>query len=120
MRVVIFTSAQPSALGHLLWRLRIDAPEIDVAGVLYETGRPPLPRAQRVRRLARLARDREFISYIGWKACRSALEAAEAAADRALRWLHAAPAEPNGPAPSLESVVAEAAARNIRFHITRD
>src|SRR5215472_13990218 len=48
-RICIFTSAwTPSRdLRHFLWRLSTDLPEVEVAGILYETQRPPLWQCQK-------------------------------------------------------------------------
>lgn len=120
MRLVIYSSAAPGLLRHLLWRLAVDLPETAVAGVLYETARPPLSTAQRVRRLPGLLRDPQFLRYAGQKVASAAADRIERIVDGALRWIHAAPPEPNGPPLTLETLAAEHAGRGVAFHVTRD
>lgn len=120
MRLVIFSSVAPEVLRHLLWRLDLDAPDVTVAGVLYETARPPLPRARRLRRVARLLRDSQFIRYIGHRASSAMRRRLEQVLDAVLRTIHAAPPDPNGPPPTLESVTDEWQRRGVTFHVTRD
>jgi hypothetical protein len=67
-RIVIFTSASPSDLRHFLWRLRVDLPDVDVAGVLYETGRPSLPLSRRLERARRHLGDVDFLRYTASRA----------------------------------------------------
>jgi peptidoglycan/xylan/chitin deacetylase (PgdA/CDA1 family)/folate-dependent phosphoribosylglycinamide formyltransferase PurN len=120
MRVVVYSSVAPEILHHLLWRVSLDLPEVQVAGVLYETGRPPLPRAKRIRRFGRLLRDPQFIRYVGHRAAASVSARAQHVLDAALRFIHAAPVEPNGPPRSLDSLVDEWRTRGVAFHVTRD
>jgi peptidoglycan/xylan/chitin deacetylase (PgdA/CDA1 family) len=120
LRLIVFSSIAPEALHHLLWRLATDLPEVAVAGVLYEAGRPAPSRATRVRRFLKLLGERAFRAYAAHKA-RCALEArAVRILDAALRFVHAAPAHPNGPSRSLEQVAGEWTARGIAFAVTRD
>ncbi len=70
MRLVIYSSVSPHILRHLLWRFSIDLPEVTVAGVLYETARPPAATGKRVKRFARLLRDPQFLVYAADRARR--------------------------------------------------
>jgi peptidoglycan/xylan/chitin deacetylase (PgdA/CDA1 family)/folate-dependent phosphoribosylglycinamide formyltransferase PurN len=120
MKLVIFSSVAPGMLQHLLWRLQLDAPEVTIAGVLYEIERPPLAAAKRMKRFVRLLRDREFLVYAGHRATVAARAMAMRLLDRALRFVHAAPAEPNGPALQLDHLVEAWRAQGVAFHVTRD
>ncbi|MGH9349325.1 MAG: polysaccharide deacetylase family protein [Vicinamibacterales bacterium] len=120
MRLVIYSSIAPDMLQHLLWRLEIDLPEVSVAGVLYETGRPALPTATRATRFLRLLRDPDFVRYVGHRAARAVAAAACGTLDRALRVVHAAPRDPNGPALTLAALADAWRARGVEFHVTRD
>lgn len=120
MRLVIYTSAPPDALHHLLWRLDVDLPEVAIAGVLVETRRPPLSRARRMRRLVRLAREREFLRYVASRVWCRLTAAVVACVDAILRRIHAAPRYPNGTARTLEDVVEHWHARGVHFHLTTD
>src|SRR5262250_795524 len=62
-RIVVFSSVPPGKLRHFLWRLGTDLPDVQVAGVLYETGRAPLPLSTRVKRVAGLLLDREYRAF---------------------------------------------------------
>ncbi len=120
MRLVIYSSVAPEVLRHLLWRLDLDAPDITVAGVLYETARPPLPRGRRLRRLARLLGNPQFVRYIGHKASSAMRHQMQRGIDGVLRTIHAAPADPNGPPLTLDRVVEKWRRRGVAFHVTRD
>jgi folate-dependent phosphoribosylglycinamide formyltransferase PurN/peptidoglycan/xylan/chitin deacetylase (PgdA/CDA1 family) len=120
MRLVIFSSVAPDVLRHLVWRLQLDLPEVTLAGVLYETARPPLARGKRIERMGRLLGDAQFLRYVAHKAQRSMRDRVEHVVDRALRAIHAAPENLNGPALTLDGLVEECAARGVAFHVTRD
>ena len=119
-RIVIFTAVPPSRLRHFLWRLRLDAPEVVVAGVLCETERPPLPRKKRVERTRKYLRDRDFRRYAVAKAAGSVTARRERLLHKTLRAFHAAPENPNGPALSLDELVRDSAAHGTAFHVTAD
>jgi folate-dependent phosphoribosylglycinamide formyltransferase PurN len=120
MKLVIYSSVSPRMIDHLLWRLDLDAPEIAVAGVLYETSRPPVPAARRLRRFARLLRDPDFVRYAAHRLTAAAGGAGRAALDAALRFLHAAPRSPNGDELTLAALERAWSARGVRFHVTGD
>jgi methionyl-tRNA formyltransferase len=120
VKLVIYSSVSPDVLQHLLWRLELDLPEVTVAGVLYEIGRPPLPAARRARRFARLLRDPDFLVYAGHRAAGALTAAAVRTLDAALRFVHAAPRDPNGPALSLDDLSDAWRRRGVQFHVTRD
>jgi methionyl-tRNA formyltransferase/peptidoglycan/xylan/chitin deacetylase (PgdA/CDA1 family) len=120
MRLVIYSSASAEALQHLLWRLETDVPDVEVAGVLFETGRPALARGRRLGRLLRLARHRDFLIYLASRARDKIRRSAETARDRVLRWIHAAPRHPNGPPLTLDALTSKWSSRGVRFHITPD
>lgn len=120
MRLVIFSSVSPDALRHLLWRLELDLPEVTVAGVLYETARPPLPRAKRIRRFVKHLRNPAFLRYVGYRAASGVAAKAGRAFDAALRAIHGAPAEPNGAALSIGLLAEACRGRGVPFHVTAD
>ena len=107
-------------LQHLLWRLSEDLPEASVVGVLYETGRPPLPPLKRARRFLRLVRERDFLTYAAHRTAAAAQAAAIRALDAALRFVHASPRDPNGPPLSLDGLIEAWRNRGVMFHVTRD
>jgi peptidoglycan/xylan/chitin deacetylase (PgdA/CDA1 family) len=120
MRLVIYSSASAEALRHLLWRLETDLPDVEVAGVLYETGRPPLARGRRLGRLLRLVRQADFRAYLTARAWESVRRSIVAARDVVLRWIHAAPRHPNGPPLTLDALISTWSSRGVRFHVTAD
>jgi folate-dependent phosphoribosylglycinamide formyltransferase PurN/peptidoglycan/xylan/chitin deacetylase (PgdA/CDA1 family) len=120
VKLVIYSSVSPAMLQHLLWRLSLDLPEVTVAAVLYETGRPALPATNRARRFFRLLKDPDFVVYAAHRATKAAASAATNALDHVLRLIHAAPEEPNGPPLTLDGLVAAWQARGVAFHVTRD
>jgi peptidoglycan/xylan/chitin deacetylase (PgdA/CDA1 family)/folate-dependent phosphoribosylglycinamide formyltransferase PurN len=111
---------QATAIDHLLWRFAIDLPEVTVAGVLYESARPPLPARKRIRRFVTMLRKPGFVPYVVHRAKSGLVARALRVVDAALRLVHAAPRDPNGPPKSLESVIAHWAAKGVAFHQTRD
>jgi len=120
-RIVIFSSLPPAKLEHLLRRLAIDlAPEVEVAGVLYEHPRPPLARSQRIKRAARLMRERDFRRFARHKFAAALSRKFHAPLDKTLRALHGAPSHPNGAPLTLKRLAGDCEARGIKFHQTHD
>jgi len=120
VRIVIFSSASPNDLDHLLSSLALDLPEVTVAGVLYETGRPGRPFSKRLQRAVKLLKDWQFIRFVFHKGVAAIHQRLTRFLDRALRFIHAAPPEPNGPPLSLTSIVGSWQARGVQFHLTND
>lgn len=120
MRLVIFSSAGPEALQHLLWRLTLDRSDVHVAGVLYETGRPAVPAGRRLGRVLRLLRQPGFLRYAAGRLLRVASSYAVDMSDALIRWIHAAPRHPNGPALTVDSFIARWQHRGVQVHVTND
>jgi methionyl-tRNA formyltransferase/peptidoglycan/xylan/chitin deacetylase (PgdA/CDA1 family) len=118
MRIAIYSSVAPAVLDHLLWRLSVDLPEVTVAGVLYETNRRRLTLWQRANRCLRLLNDAEFAVYVGHRCGAAISRVFSRALDGVLRFVHAASPSPNGPSPTLNSVVTYWDKRGTEFHIT--
>ena len=119
-RIVIFSSVPPSRLRHFLWRLVTDLPEVEVAGMLYETSRPPLPLSKRLSRLSGLVQDREFRAFAFHKLVGQFRSRVSNSFDRLLRLIHACPESPNGPPISLDSLTEYCKANGIAFRVTSD
>ena len=64
-RITIFTNAPPPKIRHLLWRLSIDLPEVQVAGILYEDGPARLEPKQQHRVIKKSLPDPGFIRFTG-------------------------------------------------------
>jgi peptidoglycan/xylan/chitin deacetylase (PgdA/CDA1 family) len=120
LRLVVFSSASPDRLHHLLARLALDAPEVTVAGVLYETSRPGMTLLRRIRRGVKLLSDRQFIAYLWERGIEAVGRLLQRAIDAALRFIHAAPKSPNEPSRSLDALIAEWQASGVHFHVTPD
>lgn len=119
-RIVIFSSASPASLDHILRRVETDLPEVEIAGVLYEDRRSKLSRAKRFSRALHLARDSDFRAFVVHRIGQRVRRCVEELLDVLLRVLHAAPKNPNGEPLALESIVARCRANEIEFHITQN
>lgn len=119
-RIVIFTGMHPNGVRHFLWRLRTDLPEIEVAGVLYETERAPLPLKRRLKRVRKYWHDPDFIGYMGHKAASLVKRECETALGALLRAAHGTSGSPNGSLHSLEDLADECEGRGISLHVARD
>lgn len=120
MKLAICSSVPPDALQHLLWRLHLDAPEVTVAGVLYETPRRLPSAAKRAPRARRLARDPGVVRDLVHRVAAGAEDAALRALDAVLRFIHAAPRHPNGPPLTVDALVGAWSAQGVEFHVTGD
>lgn len=120
-RIVIFSSLPPAKLEHLLRRLTTDlAPQVEIAGVLYEHPRAPLARSKRIKRAARLIGERDFRRFARHKFAATLSRKFQAQLDKTLRALHGAPPHPNGEPLTLERLADTCEARGVKFHQTRD
>lgn len=119
-RIVIFTSTEPRKVRHLLWRLRTDLPEVSVAGVLYETGRPRLPLKRRLKRAKKYLGDADFIRFTASKGAARVSASAGRALTRLLHLAHATGRSPNPPGLSLSGLAEFCAESAIAVHVTDD
>lgn len=117
---MIYTSTPPARLLHFLWRLATDLPDVKVAGILYETERPPMPRKERLKRLVKLAKDPVFVRYAVSKAGGRIPAAFASSVNRALRFAHGLSDSPNAAPLSIEDIKRECEASGIAFRITQD
>lgn len=118
--IVIFSSIPPAKLDHFLRRLALDLSEVQVAGVLYETQKPPMRPLARIKRFLRLVPDHEFRVYAIHKLVSQSLDKGRTLLDRLLHWVHCCPENPNGTPLSLTDLAQECRSRGISFHITSD
>lgn len=119
-KIVIYTSTPPARLLHFLWRLATDLPNVTVAGILYETERPPMARKDRMNRFLKLARDPVFVRYAVIRAGARVPAAFASDLSKALRFAHGVSAPPNAPTLSIEEIKRECEAIGIAFRITQD
>lgn len=118
-RIVIFTSLPPAKVRHFLWRLRIDLPDVEVAGVLYETERPPLPLKRRLKRIGKYISDPDFIRFTLHKLGQPVRRISHKTLTRLLHIAHATPKSQN-PALSLEDLARECEESGVAFRVTND
>src|ERR1700688_2966360 len=119
-RLVIFSSVPPRQVARIMARIRRDAPEARVVGVLYER-RPAKTLKQRIKiwrkKMVRLAYWRYVLHRI------FALFRLELfnLLDAVIRFIHAAPKWPNGKLSSgLDDLETTAKAGGSEFFLTRD
>jgi hypothetical protein len=119
-RVVILTSVPPRQVARIMARIRRDAPEARVVGVLYER-RPPKTLKQRIKiwrkKMVRLAYWRYVLNRILALFHRKLSNLLDAV----IRFIHAAPRWPNGKSSyNLDDLEVSTKADGIELFITRD
>jgi peptidoglycan/xylan/chitin deacetylase (PgdA/CDA1 family)/folate-dependent phosphoribosylglycinamide formyltransferase PurN len=119
-RIIIFTSIPPAKVRHFLWRLYTDLPEVEVAGILYETERPPLPFNQRLKRVKKYFRDPDFIRFTARRIAAQIKRRGEAVLPRLLHVAHGTKGSPNTSSISLKEFAGECEEHGTSFHITED
>jgi peptidoglycan/xylan/chitin deacetylase (PgdA/CDA1 family) len=114
------SSLPPAKVRHFLWRLSADLPEVEVAGVLYETAPAPVPLGRRLRRFGKYLRDPVFVRFVAHKAAERATRPAARALARLLHAAHGTKASPTPALLSLEELAARCEAGGTAFHVTGD
>lgn len=120
LRVIIFSSVQPRHVAHIIRRIRRDAPQATVCGVLYER-RPPKNLQQRMqiwrKKVSRFTYWRYVAHRIGATIDRHAFNALDAL----IRFIHAAPRWPNGkPGFSVDDLASSCHDMGVEVFRTRD
>jgi folate-dependent phosphoribosylglycinamide formyltransferase PurN/peptidoglycan/xylan/chitin deacetylase (PgdA/CDA1 family) len=120
LNVVIFTSALPGQVVRVMARIRRDAPEARVVGVLYEL-RPPKTLQQRIgiwgKKMGRLV----YWRYLLHRFFASVNRQLTSLLDAVIRFIHAAPKRPNGTRGfSLDDLDGTCKANGAKIFITRD
>jgi peptidoglycan/xylan/chitin deacetylase (PgdA/CDA1 family) len=120
LQVVIFTSVPPRQVARIMARIRRDAPEARVVGVLYER-RPPKTLSQRMgiwrKKMTRLV----YWRYILHRVFAAVDRKLTGRLDAVIRFIHAAPKRPNGnPGYSLDDLDATCKAHGAELFITPD
>ena len=95
LNLIIFSSAPPRQLGWIIARIRRDAPEADIRGVLYER-RPPKNLKQRVEIWRKKMKRFAYWRYVGHRMGATVERKAFDLLDSVIRLIHAAPRYPNG------------------------
>src|SRR6266478_3449430 len=120
LRVVIFTSVPPRQVARIMARIRRDASEAQVVGVLYER-RPPKTLQQRMgiwrKKTGRLV----YWRYVLHRIFAAAEDRLSGLLDAVIRCIHAGPKWPNGkPGYGLDNLAATSKANGTELFITRD
>jgi hypothetical protein len=120
LKVVIFSSVPPRQVARIMARIRRDAPEASVCGVLYER-RPPKTLQQRIanwrKKMKRLAYWRYVAHRMGATIERHVFDLL----DSVIRFIHAAPKWPNGkPGYGLDDLGESCKQIGAELLVTRD
>jgi len=120
LNVVIFTSVLPGQVVRVMARIRRDAPEARVVGVLYEL-RPPKTLQQRMgiwgKKMGRLV----YWRYLLHRFFASVNRQLTSLLDAVIRFIHAAPKRPNGNRGcGLDDLDGTCKANGAEIFITRD
>src|SRR6202795_3953201 len=120
LRVVIFTSVPPRQGARILARIRRDASEAHVVGVLYER-RPPKTLQQRIGIWRKKTKRRVNCRFVFHRILAAAKARLSGLLDAVIRCVHAAPKWPNGkPEYGLDDLAAASKANGTELFITRD
>jgi peptidoglycan/xylan/chitin deacetylase (PgdA/CDA1 family) len=120
LKVVIFTSVPPRQVARVMARIRRDAPQAQVVGVLYER-RSPKTLQQRMRiwrkKMARLV----YWRYLLHRILATVDRQLTSLLDAVIRFIHAAPKRPNGnPGYGLDDLHGTCKTNGAELFITRD
>jgi folate-dependent phosphoribosylglycinamide formyltransferase PurN len=95
LNLIIFSSVPPRQVARIIARIRRDAPEARVCGVLYER-RPPKTLKQRVENWQKKMKRFAYWRYVAHRMGVTVERHAFDLLDSAIRFIHAAPKYPNG------------------------
>lgn len=120
LRVVIFTSVPPRQVARIMGRLRRDAPESQVAGVLYERRRPKTLRQRTAiwrKKMTRLV----YWHYVLHRIFATVDRKLNCLLDAVIRFIHAAPRNPNGsPSYGLDDLRETCKANGVELFAAQD
>jgi methionyl-tRNA formyltransferase/peptidoglycan/xylan/chitin deacetylase (PgdA/CDA1 family) len=120
LRVVILTSVPPQRVARIMTRIRREAPEAQVAGILYA---PFLPKTLKKRFATWRKKGKRLVywRYVLHRITAATRRHASGHLDAVLRFIHAAPRWPNGkPGDSLAGLKAACAANQVELFISPD
>ena len=119
-KVVIFTSVPPRQVARIMARIRRDAPEAQVAGVLYER-RLPKTLQQRMATWLKKMKRLVYWHYVLHRIFASVGRKLTGVLDAVIRFIHAVPKWPNGKLGyGLDNLDATCKANGVELSITRD
>src|SRR5882724_10184164 len=95
LNVIIFSSVPPRQVAHIMSRIRRDAPEVLVCGVLYER-RAPKTLKQRIENWRKKMKRFAYWRYVAHRIAATIDNKAFDLLDAVIRFIHAAPRFPNG------------------------
>src|SRR5258708_4600617 len=120
LRVVIFTSVPPRQVARIMARIRRDASEAQVVGVLYDR-RPPKTLRQRMGIWRKKMKRLVYWRYVLHRILAAAESRLSGLLDAVIRRVHAAPKWPNGkPGYGLDDLAPTSKANGTELFITRD
>lgn len=97
LNIIIFSSVPPRQVARIMARIRRDAPEARVCGVLYER-RPPKTLQQRIANWRKKMKRCAYWRYVAHRIGATIERHVFALLDSVIRFIHAAPKWPNGKA----------------------
>jgi peptidoglycan/xylan/chitin deacetylase (PgdA/CDA1 family)/folate-dependent phosphoribosylglycinamide formyltransferase PurN len=120
LKVVVFTSVPPRKVEKIIARIRRDAPEAQVVGVLYER-RPPKNFKQRMATWRKKMPRPVYWRYVAHRMVANVNRKVTGLVDDVIRFIHAGPKNPNGDKGyGLDDLAATCKADGIELLITRD
>ena len=120
LQVVIFTSVPPRQVARIMARIRRDAPEARVVGVLYER-RTPKTLQQRIRIWRKKMTRLVYWRYLSHRIFASVNRKLNSLLDALIRFIHAAPMRPNGnPGYGLDDLDGTCKTNGTELFISRD
>jgi methionyl-tRNA formyltransferase/peptidoglycan/xylan/chitin deacetylase (PgdA/CDA1 family) len=120
LKVVIFTSVPPRQVARILARIRRDAPEAEMVGVLYER-RPPKTLQRRMAIWRKKMKRLVYWRYVGHRIAAATGHQLNGLLDAVIRFIHAAPKWPNGkPGYSSDDFTATCKANGVELFVTGD
>jgi len=120
LNVVIFTSVPPRQVARIMARIRRDAPQAQVVGVLYER-RPPKTLQQRMATWRKKMTRPVYWRYVLHRISATVNRKLNGLLDAVIRFIHAAPKRPNGgPDYRLDDLDGTCKATGAELFITPD
>ncbi len=120
LQIVVFSSVPPRQVARIIARIRRDAPEARVAGVLYER-RPPKTLKKRIQTWLKKMKRLVYWLYLWHRIFAIVKRNLDSLFDAIIRFIHAAPKNPNGNLGyGLDDLEADCKANGIELLITRD
>lgn len=116
LRVVVFSSAPTRHLNHLLWRISIDIPAVQVAGVVYELRAQERPRGAgwSGRLLCNLG-DLDYVRFNAYRVLNRGVTELKRLPRLIRHTVNATDGSPNAAAPTIEELAGQCELRGTPF-----